>query len=57
MYYEYMTTACSNCRQTPYFKITSTMWFIRVARRLGSNFVICSSCHTRMMADNKEWTG
>jgi len=56
MQYTYVTTACSNCNKTLFFKITEIMWFIRVTSGLGPNFVICSSCNTRMGTTTKEWT-
>jgi hypothetical protein len=56
MEYTYVTTACSNCKKTLFFKITEVMWFIRVTSGLGPNFVVCSSCNTRMGTTTKEWT-
>jgi hypothetical protein len=55
MQYTYVTTACSNCNKTLFFKITEIMWFIRVTSGLGPNFVVCSSCNTRMGTTTKEW--
>jgi branched-subunit amino acid ABC-type transport system permease component len=55
MYYTYVTAACPKCGKALFFKITKLMGFIRVTSGLGPNFVICSSCHTKVMTSNKEW--
>lgn len=55
MYYTYITASCPKCRKVLFFKITKIMWLIRVTSGLGPNFVICSSCNTKMMTNNKEW--
>jgi hypothetical protein len=55
MYYTYITAKCSNCKKTLFIKITKIMWLIRINSGLGPNFIICSSCGTRMRTNNKEW--
>ena len=55
MYYTYITAKCSNCNKALFFKILKIYGFIRVTSRLGPNYIICSSCNTRMKTNNKEW--
>jgi len=55
MHYTYIVGKCSNCRKTLFIKITKLMWFIRINSGLGPNFIICSSCGTKIPTNNKEW--
>ena len=55
MYYTYITAKCSKCEKALFFKFLKIYWFIRVTSGLGPNYIICSSCNTRMRTATKEW--
>lgn len=55
MYYTYVVAPCPKCKKTLFFKIIKIMWLIRVTSGLGPNFIICSSCNTKIMTNTKEW--
>jgi hypothetical protein len=53
--YNYSEVSCPKCRRKLIIKITAIMRVIRVTSGLGPNFIICSSCKTKMMTYYKEW--
>jgi hypothetical protein len=55
MQYSYLEASCPKCKKRLFVKITAIMRVIRVTSGLGPNFVVCSSCKTKIMANNKEW--
>jgi cytochrome c biogenesis protein CcdA len=55
MYYNYITVSCPTCKKMLFFKFLKIYGFIRVTSGLGPNFIICSSCNTKMQTNYKEW--
>jgi hypothetical protein len=46
---------CPDCQHVLYLKITSIYKYIRVTSGLGPNFVVCSTCNTKLATHHQEW--
>jgi hypothetical protein len=56
MYYSYITVSCPTCKKALFFKFLKIYGLIRVTSGLGPNYIICSSCNTKMKTNYKEWS-